>query len=50
VTLEVIDDEPEPIAKAAQRLGELMTDFDRDITAKLHRLLVNRNQVSFTPP
>ena len=53
VTLEVIDHEAEPIAQAAERIGELVADLDRDVAAELgagHRLLVSKNHVSFTPP
>src|SRR5664279_1943926 len=49
VALEMIDDEPEPFSKLAQRWRELARHVDRDITAELwlfHRLPVKRNHVS----
>src|SRR5450432_2933657 len=52
VALEMIDDEPEPFAKLAQRWRELARHVDRDIAAELrglHRLPVKRNHVSLMP-
>src|SRR5262249_9468928 len=55
VPLEVIDDQPEPIAQPAYRIGELARDLDRHLTAEVlrlrgHRDPVSRNQVSLSPP
>src|SRR5262245_24755177 len=52
VTLEVIDDEAEPIAERTQWLGHLSRHFDRDIACNfllLHKLPVSKNQVSSIP-
>jgi len=54
MTLEVIDDEAEPIAQRAHRIGELARDLDRDLAgdvrfARAHRLPVSKNHISLMP-
>ena len=53
MALDVIDDEAEAIAQAANRIGDLTRDLDCDLARHfllLHRLPVSNNHVSLIPP
>ena len=55
MTLELIDDEAEPIAQCSHRFREIARDLDRDLARDLvlgrgHSVPVSKNQVVPMPP